>query len=226
MGNEGYECLGLEVGFPAETGDDEILERFADAQMIADMQKVFFGEGPNPLGHSYAKLIRGPAGRNDLLDVIELLHSKPWSKRAVITLCGHGEGKVPCINVVQFLFRDGIIHTLYFARGQDAFRKFYADVLCVASMARMVARGLQIPAGMVRGFIGSCHIYHHDLASIRLLVEQTKNEFVNLHSAGKPGDGPLTPALSPSERERENSPQHLCLQNGRQSASTNGDIRR
>ena len=172
MGDEGLERLGVEVEFPAETGNDDILKRFGDAQMIADMQQVFFGSGQNPLGHSYASLIRGPDGRNDLQDVIALLRGEPWSNRAVITLCGNGQGKVPCINVVQFLGREGRVQTIYFARGQDAFRKLYADALCIAAMARTVAAGLEVRAGAVKGFIGSCHIYHRDMPQIRKMLDE------------------------------------------------------
>jgi len=225
MGTEGFECLAVEVAFPAEIGDDRILNRFADAQMIANMEQVFFGEGTNPLGHSYAGLIRGPGGRNDLQDIVALLREEPWSKRAVLTLSGTGNGKVPCINVIQFLIRDGALQLIYFARGQDAFRKFYADALCLASMARKVASSLQIPAGTVTGFIGSCHVYNEDLPSIRLMLKATKDELPSGHSAGKPG-GPLTPALSPCEGERENAQQRHGSANERVATASFGETRK
>jgi thymidylate synthase-like protein len=222
MGNEGYECLGVEVGFPAETGNDEILGRFADAQMVADMQKVFFGEDPNPLGHSYASLIRGPAGRSDLADVIELLGEEAWSKRAVVTLCGEGNGNVPCINVIQFLVRNGVVQTFYFARGQDAFRKLYADGLCIASMARTVARGLRLPAGTVTGFIGSCHIYHRDVPAIREMLEAAKDDLALPGPPVEPGSGPLSPALSTSEGGRTDHQQNDALENARNRSEVHG----
>src|ERR1044071_9762751 len=131
MGSEGLECLGVEVEFPADTGPDPILERFGNSEMIANMQKVFFCEGTNPLGHSYAGLLHGPNGRSDLQDIITLLGQEPWSKRAVVTLSGTGNGKVPCVNVVQFLIREEALQVIYFARGQYAFKKFYADALCI-----------------------------------------------------------------------------------------------
>jgi len=191
MAAEGYESLGIEIQFPADTANDETLKRFGDAEMVANMEKVFFGEGQNALGHSYAKLIRGPAGRNDLEDVIDLLRQETWTKRAVLTLCGTGNGKLPCINVIQFLIRDGAVHTIYFARGQDAFRKFYADGLCVASMARKVADSLGLPSGTVTGFIGSCHVYHQDLPEIRKLLEATKVDLTVPNFIDQPGNRPL-----------------------------------
>jgi thymidylate synthase len=167
MGDEGLELLGVRVAFPGRGETDEILNRFADQHMIAEMKRVFFGEDGNSLGHSYAKLIRGPDGRHDFVDVISLLNREPLTKRALVTLSGQPGGKVPCINAVQFLVRDQAVHTMYFARGQDAFRKFYADAICLATMAGTVAAGLGLPVGRVQGFIGSSHIYHHDMPAIR-----------------------------------------------------------
>jgi thymidylate synthase len=174
MGAEGLELLGIQVHFHPNAGPDEILDRFADQQMIAEMRKVFFREDPNSLGHSYAKLIRGPEGRHDLQDIIAFLQREPLTKRALLTLSGQPGGKVPCINAVQFLVRDSAVQTIYFARGQDAFRKFYADALCLASMAGTVAAALRLSAGTIRGFIGSSHVYHHDMPAIRHLLVAAK----------------------------------------------------
>ena len=191
MSDEGYECLGVQVRFPAQTADDPILQQFGDREMVANMQKVFFAEDPNPLGHSYARLVRGPDGRNDLQDIIDLLRSEPWSKRALLSLCGNGNGKVPCINAIQFLVRDGAVQAIYFARGQDAFRKFYADALCIASMVRKVAEGLELPSGNVTGFIGSCHVYHRDIPQIRKMLDGVPGNLNAEHPHPSPQPSPL-----------------------------------
>jgi thymidylate synthase len=185
MGEEGLELLGGTVAFRI-SGVDEILDRFADQEMIAEMKKVFFRESPNALGHSYAKLIRGPGGRYDFQDVIALLRDQPTTKRALVTLAGDPGGKVPCVNAVQFLVREGAVQVMYFARGQDAFRKFYADGLCLAAMAQTVAAGIERPAGVIRGFIGSSHIYHKDTPAIRELING-----VRLYLAGYENQGAL-----------------------------------
>ena len=187
MGSEGLELLGVSVAFPAAQDSDPVLERFGDTRMITEMKQVFFGVGVGELGHSYAGLMRGPGGRNDLEDIIELLRAEPWSKRAVLTLCGEGNGKVPCINTVQFLVRDNL-RTIYFARGQDAFRKFYADALCVADMARKVAAGLGATNGSISGFIGSCHVYHQDRPAVDRLLREEKP-----HTLGSDAETPRRP---------------------------------
>jgi hypothetical protein len=174
LGDEGYELLGVVVSFPSATEADAVIERFGDRQMIAEMNRVFFTDEPNALGHSYARLMRGPCGRHDLDDVISLLRTDRLSKRAVVTLCGEGDGRVPCINLIQFLVRDGAVHVMYYARGQDAFRKFCADGLCVATLARTVAGALELPAGRVVGSLASSHVYHRDVPAIRQLLAQAR----------------------------------------------------
>ena len=170
MGDEGLELLGCGVQFVAATQPDDVLDRFGDPHMIEEMQKVFFSEGPNSLGHSYAKLISGPGGRHDLQDVIELLRNEPATKRALVSFTVQRSGKVPCITAVQFLVREGCLQLMYFARGQDVFRKFYADALCLGRLGDTVATALKLPLGMVRGFIGSSHIYHRDMPLIQKTI--------------------------------------------------------
>ena len=208
MGSEGLELLGAGLTFPAARGGDPLLERFGDAEMISEMRKVFFDDGANSLGHSYADLMRGPGGRSDLEDVIVLLRDEPWSKRAVVMLCGPPNGKVPCINVVQFLLREDL-QTIYFARGQDAFRKFYADALCVGEMARRVAAGLSVAPGTITGFIGSSHIYHRDRPAIDRLLEQAGRYAPRADRKSarvrqrKPSRAQVVPLLEPSPRRRD-----------------------
>jgi len=174
LGDEGCEVLGVTVSFAAAGESDPILERFGDAHLIAEMAKVFFSDQPNALGHSYAHLARGPGGRHDFEDVISLLREQPASKRAVVTLCGEADFKVPCINAVQFLIRGGAVQAMYFARGQDAFKKFYADGLCLRRMVQLVAQGLELPTGYITGFIGSSHVYHQDMRAIEQVLVATE----------------------------------------------------
>jgi thymidylate synthase len=176
------ELLGVQIAFPAVAHGDELVGRFGDCRMIAEMEKVFFEDGANALGHSYSNLMRGPDGRHDLKDVISLLRAQPASKQAVVTLCGPGDGKVPCVNVIQFLVRAGALQMLYYARGQDAFKKFYADALCLAKMARRVAEGLGLPAGSVSGFIASSHVYEEDRPAIEDFLAGAKRFLLD----GKP----------------------------------------
>lgn len=174
VGDETRELRNVCVTF-VETGcRDPRLARFIDRQPVEDMRKVFFSDAPNPFGHSYADKVRGPRGRSDLSDVVELLAGEPWSKRAAVVLAGDGDGRVPCINTVHFLRRQEGLLVSYFSRGQDVFRKFYADAVCLHEMGRRVADPLGIPLAQVAGMIASAHLYLADRQDVEnLLAEAT-----------------------------------------------------
>lgn len=167
VGDDTRELLQVCASFAEGDYDsDPVLVRFASRANVEQMRKVFFTTEPNEFGHSYRDRIRGPRGRCDLSDVIELLDREPLSKRAVIVLAGEGDGRVPCINAVHFLRREQGLVATYFARGQDIFRKFYADGVCIFEMARRVADSLGVPVNRVTGVIGTAHIYLADIAAI------------------------------------------------------------
>lgn len=172
LASEGIELTDVRVVFKNNSKEiDSILEKYADSVMIENMMKVFFVKKDNELGHSYADLIRGPLGRDDFTDIVELLNEKNICKRATLTLCGNGNGKVPCINVINFLIRDNKLDIYYFSRGQDAYKKFYADAFCIAFIQSKVANILDIEVGIITGYIASAHVYFEDMDKINEFIE-------------------------------------------------------
>jgi thymidylate synthase len=173
--NDMREFLHLAVSF--ETGafeEDPLLVRFGSRGYVEEMRKVFFSDEANQFGHSYRDRLRGPRGRHDLSDIIELLRHSPMSKRAVVTLVGPGDGTVPCINTIHFLRRREGLVASYFSRGQDIFHKFYADGACLFEMADRVASSLEIPLLGISGFISSAHVYQKDFAEIGELLDKVE----------------------------------------------------
>lgn len=176
LAEEGMEITDVMVQFEHYTSQiDSILEEFADQKMIENMGFVFFGRGEDCLGHSYKDLMMGPLGENDYSDVIALLKEKSACKRATITFKPKGTGKVPCINVVNFIVRNDQVQVSYFARGQDAYKKFFADAVAVAEMQRLVAKELCLPVGTITGFIASAHNYFEDEPQYQVLLEANKS---------------------------------------------------
>ena len=165
--NELVEVRHVPVRFTASSADSAILEKAGLEYTLHEMRKVFFTEEPNDFGHSYRRFWRGPLGRDDLSDVIELLANQPSTKRAVLTMVDPDGRKVPCVNIIQFLVRNERLETIYFARAQDAYRKFCADSLCILEFAQRVAEPLSLAVGSINGTIGSAHIYIEDLPSAR-----------------------------------------------------------
>ncbi|MCA9056331.1 MAG: hypothetical protein KDA75_21030, partial [Planctomycetaceae bacterium] len=165
------ECLSVPVSFVRSAEAESVLERAGLGYTYPEMKKVFFTEEPNQFGHSYRRFWKGPLGRDDLSDIKELLSGQPSTKRAVLTLVDTAGKKVPCVNVLQFLIRDERLETVYFARAQDAYRKFCADALCICDLAHQVAESLSLEIGPILGTIGSAHIYLEDLPKAREVAE-------------------------------------------------------
>jgi thymidylate synthase len=186
IGGETREVVCAAAAFEkADFETDPLLRRFASSRHVQEMRKVFFSDEPNQFGHSYASMITGPLGRRDLSDVADLLTSEPDSKRALVSLTGTGNGKVPCLNAIHFLRRSGGLRVVYFARGQDIYRKFYADAVCVHEMGRRVASCLGIPLNLVTGIISSAHIYLADLPEIEAMLA----EYEGVPASGTALDG-------------------------------------
>jgi thymidylate synthase len=185
VGDETREVLHLAVAF--ETGEfesDPLLARFGSSDIVREMRKVFFTDEPNQFGHSYRARMCGPAGRNDLGDIVELLRRHPESKRAVVSFAVPGDGTVPCINALQFFHRRDGLSATYFSRGQDIFRKFYADGICLYEMARKTAADLGISLVSVTGFISSAHVYIKDVSEIENLLAQANSFSTERNSSG------------------------------------------
>lgn len=133
-----------------------------------EMEKVFFTTQENIFGHSYLDSILTPAKEpeNFIHNIANVLKKNQFSRKAILTFSPYGDSKVPCINCIHFLHRDGSVHISYFARGQDIFRKFPCDALCIIRMGRMVADELNLPLGTITGNISSAHIYLQDLGKL------------------------------------------------------------
>ena len=167
LADEGIEILDVNIKFKHDfNSEDSILKKYADKKMIENMQKVFFSNEENDLGHSYFENMRSPYGNDYTTDIVRVLEEKRNSKRATLTLNGSGNGKIPCINVINFLIRDEKLNIYYFSRGQDAYKKFYADALVIATMQLNIAKKLFVDIGEITGYITSSHIYNTDMIDI------------------------------------------------------------
>lgn len=175
INNEIIELRNLSVTIEKIDIDDPVLSGAEQQNHIAEMKKVFFGEGDNYFGHSYSRFIRGPRGKLDYSDVISCLKTSKNTKKAAVILDGQGE-MVPCLLAVHFMIRYDELHTTYFSRGQDIFNKYYADCIAVAEMSRLVSIGLSIPVGPQYGFISSAHIYLTDLRRIDEFLFTNENK--------------------------------------------------
>lgn len=99
-----------------------------------------------------------------------MLQKQPATKKALLALVDPSGKKVPCLNAVHFLLRNGKLELSYFARGQDVYLKFCADAVCVHDLGCRVARALGTELRSVTGTISSAHIYRRDLERVAAIL--------------------------------------------------------
>jgi thymidylate synthase len=167
------EIRNVTTSFTVGPSDFSKLVEYDLNETLSEMRKVFFTTEPNRFGHSYKSCWRGPCGKDDLSDVIGLLKDQPGTKRALLAFVDITGRKVPCVNAIHFLIRQGRLEISYFARGQDIYLKFCADAICVHDFGTIVSKALGINIGTIHGTISSAHIYRKDLEKIESILHNT-----------------------------------------------------
>jgi thymidylate synthase len=168
------EARTVTVDFTVEPSDITELAVYGLEETLSEMRKVFFTSESNRFGHSYRSCWRGPFGREDLSDVINLLKDQPSTKRALLVFVDPTGKKVPCLNAIHFLIRHGCLDLSYFARGQDVYLKFCADAICVRDFGEMVSEALGIRIGTITGTISSAHIYRKDFERVESILNPVR----------------------------------------------------
>jgi len=168
------EVRNVTTSFTVGPSDFSKLVEYDLNETLSEMRKVFFTTEPNRFGHSYRSCWRGPFGKDDLSDLIDLLKEQPSTKRALLAFVDLTWRKVPCINAIHFLIRQGRLDLSYFARGQDVYLKFCADAICVHDFGAMVSKALGIRVGTITGTISSAHIYRKDYERVESIIKPTR----------------------------------------------------
>lgn len=113
---------------------------------------------------AYGPRLFGSLHRLD--DVVELLKSKPDSRRAVVQIFDHAdignEKDVPCTTNLQFLLRDGQLYLVAHMRSNDAYVGLPHDIFAFTMIQEYVARQLGASLGTYTHFVGSVHLYVRD----------------------------------------------------------------
>ncbi|MDP1525679.1 MAG: thymidylate synthase [Rhodocyclaceae bacterium] len=168
------EARTVTMDFTVEPSDITELADYGLKETLSEMRKVFFTSEKNRFGHSYRSCWRGPFGREDLTDVIDLLKEQPSTKRALFVFIDPTGKKVPCVNAIHFLIRHGRLDLSYFARGQDVYLKFCADAICVHDFGALVSEALGIRVGTITGTISSAHIYRKDFERVESILNPAR----------------------------------------------------
>ncbi|MCL4379420.1 thymidylate synthase [Candidatus Marsarchaeota archaeon] len=148
------------------TGEDQIMQKFADRKMVDFMLGNFLKQDSVlDWGYSYGKRLFNYNGINQMDRVIKKLNGNKESKSATIDLINPLEDvkHVPCICTLDFKIRDNKIQCSAFFRSQDAGKKIYADIISIGKLMKIIAKETKYDVGVLHIFIASLHIYEKDV---------------------------------------------------------------
>lgn len=152
-------------------------ELLSDERVISDyieMRKVFFSQEANIFGHNYSKTLLGPKmGKDNAVeDIVQILRKTSTTRKAVLSFLPYGDEKVPCINLIHFLIRNNKLEVTYFSRGQDIYRKFPCDAMCIIDYGRQIAKAMHLEISQVTAIITSAHVYEKDIFNAKQIINK------------------------------------------------------
>jgi thymidylate synthase len=126
---------------------------------------------------AYGPRLFNARGNDQVHNVLELLTTKPTSRRAVIQLfdpadLGEPHKDIPCTCTLQLILRDHRLHMLTSMRSNDAFKGLPHDVFAFTMLQEIMARSLGVELGTYRHTVGSLHLYEEDREKARHFVEE------------------------------------------------------
>lgn len=156
-----FSCVGELCWYLARSDSLEFIEYYLPKyKASSDGKTVYAAYGPRLFDWRE---------RNQVDRVLRLLRQKDSSRRAVIQLfdltdLDEGQPEAACTCTLQFLIRDGMLHTLASMRSNDAFWGVPHDFFCFTMLQEILARSLGVDVGSYKHMVGSLHLYdeHRD----------------------------------------------------------------
>lgn len=150
----------------APRASDPIIDRFADPARLAWMHANFTDHAlVAELGdaRSYASRLfdYGAAGRNQIDWLVERLTADPTSRSATITTFEPllDTTYIPCVSLLDFWLRDGVLEQVVYAHSIDFGAKGYGNLVELAWLQEHIAGRLGVPVGRLDFLVKSAHVY-------------------------------------------------------------------
>jgi thymidylate synthase len=134
------------------------------------------------INSNYGWCIWSDANYNQYTNVLDELKSNPDSRRATMIYTRptmhtdyklNGMSDFMCTNTVQYLVRDGKLHSLVYMRSNDAIFGYKNDYAWQKHVLDELANELSLPTGDIYWNVASLHVYerHFDLIKDRIYNE-------------------------------------------------------
>ncbi len=167
--------LTLHVRRPSSK--DEVIARLGDPEWLAWMHDNFFSHADvAELGDakSYAARLFDYAGsgRDQIAWVVERLRDDRECRSATITTFQPltDTSYVPCVSLLDFWLRDGMVELVVYAHSLDFGKKAYGNLVELARLQEHVAGELDAAVGPLVVHAKSAHVYEPEWAAMAAIA--------------------------------------------------------
>ena len=152
--------------------NDSILKRFADYERIQLMKEKYATCGlVGDYKMDYGSRIYNNNGINQIEWIIDRMKKKEETKSATITLHIPGEELLPCLSMLDFKYRNGVLDMNAVYRSQNIFWSHPGNMLALRQIQKDVADALGWNMGKVNLVVFSAHIYESDFEKVTEIIE-------------------------------------------------------
>lgn len=141
-----------------------------DVEFIGEVAKMWYqiSDDGKTNNSAYGYIVHKKYGRDQLLEILEILKNDPASRRAVLNISDpllHKEETkdLQCTVALQFLIRDNKLNMTVFMRSNDLYFGLPYDSIYFMTIQDWLAKQLNIKVGSYTHHATSMHIYKRDL---------------------------------------------------------------
>lgn len=155
-----FSCLGETLWYLAGGNATSHISYYISQYKDEDEHgKIYGGYGP--------RLFKADGHINQIRNIISLLREKISTRQAVIQLFAAKDlvekhKDIPCTCTIQFLAREGKLHTITHMRSNDAYKGLPHDVFAFTMLQEIIARTLNLELGEYIHSVSSLHLYDDD----------------------------------------------------------------
>ncbi len=132
------------------------------------------------LDYTYGQKLMKFRNIDQIENMVEQLRKESYSRRAVActwdVLKDYNNPKAPCLNLVQALVQDDVLHFTCYFRSNDMFGAWPRNAFALRKLQKNICEKLNIKIGNLIIISNSAHIYERSFNKVRDIIEKNKNK--------------------------------------------------
>lgn len=132
------------------------------------------------LEYTYGQRLMNHKGVDQIENIISQINSEEYTRRAIAFTWNVEEDylnpKCPCLNLVQVLVQDGVLHMTCYFRSNDMFEAWPRNTFALRSLQDYIAKQTNKILGHLTIISNSAHVYERSFKKINEILERKQKK--------------------------------------------------